>query len=151
MVILGTAWWQENATAQLTNKLSHCGRSVTFYHPVALLTPECISIGDDVAINAFVHIWGDGGVTIGDRVMIATHVAITSATHDYKEAVMRSTVVRKPVRIEDDVWIGSNAVIMPGVTLGAGCVIGAGAVVTRNVPAGAIAVGIPARVVGQRP
>jgi len=61
-------------------------------------------IGDDVSINSFVHIWGHGGVKIGNRVLTATHVAITSLTHDYAYENMRyAPIIAKPVVIEDDV------------------------------------------------
>jgi acetyltransferase-like isoleucine patch superfamily enzyme len=114
------------------------------------IQPDRIEIGRDVSVNAFVHIWGSGGVSIGDRTMIASHVAITSVTHDYNSAEMYKTVVTKPVVIGADVWIGAHAVIVPGVTICDGAVIGAGAVVTKDVPAGAIVVGVPARIVGER-
>jgi maltose O-acetyltransferase len=82
--------------------------------------------------------------------MIGTHAAISSLTHDYESDVMFETLVRKPVVIEDDVWIGSNAVVMPGVRLGCGSVVGAGAVVTQDVPPFAIVVGVPARIIKYR-
>jgi acetyltransferase-like isoleucine patch superfamily enzyme len=105
-----------------------------------------VSVGDDVSIAAYVHIWGGGGVDIGDRVMIGTHTSISSLTHDPNAGVMFDTLRSAPVRIQDDVWIGSNCVILPGITLGTSSVIGAGAVVTRDVPAFSIAAGVPARV-----
>jgi acetyltransferase-like isoleucine patch superfamily enzyme len=124
--------------------LGRCGARVTIHSPVCFHLPERINVGADVSIAPYVHIWGAGGVEIGDRVMIGTHTSISSVTHDHADAAMWTTVVLKPVVIADDVWIGSNAVIMPGVTVGRGAVIGAGAVVTKNVPEFSIAVGVPA-------
>lgn len=119
--------------------------------PVCFEGKKFIEIGDYVSVNAFVHIWGHGGVKIGNRVMIATHTAISSLTHDHTYEIMRfAPVIAKPVIIEDDVWIGSNAVINPGVTLGKGSVVGAGSVVTKDVPPYAIVVGIPARILKYR-
>lgn len=119
--------------------------------PVKFKGKENIAIGDYVSINAFVHIWGQGGVKIGNRVMIATHTGITSLTHDHSKENMRfAPIIAKPVIIEDDVWIGSNASIMPGVTIGKGAVIGAGAVVTKDVPTLAIVGGVPAKVLKYR-
>ena len=127
------------------------GKNVSIRFPVCFEGIASISVGDDVSISAFVHIWGHGGVKIGNRVMIATHTAITSLTHDHTSQSMRFTpAISAPVTIEDDVWIGSNVVIMPGITIGHGAVVGAGAVVTKNVPDYAIVVGIPAKVVKYR-
>ena len=109
-----------------------------------------IEIGDDVSIAAYVHIWGEGSVRIGNRVMIGSHSAITSVTHDHSVDPMRDTVVLGSVVIEDDVWVGAHAVILPGVTIRSGAVVGAGSVVTHDVPARAIVAGAPARVARMR-
>jgi acetyltransferase-like isoleucine patch superfamily enzyme len=119
--------------------------------PVVLTAKSAIRVGSNVSLAAYVHMWGEGGITIGDRVMIGTHSSISTITHDYGEELMYKTVVLRPVRIEDDVWISSNAVILPGVTIGQGSVVGAGAVVTKDVPARAIVAGVPARVIKLRP
>ncbi len=121
------------------------------HRPVKIHGMEHITVGDGCSINAFVHIWGTGGVDIGDNVMIASHVSISSLTHNHNEESMRySEVVRKQVIIEDDVWIGSGAVILPGILIGKGAVVGAGAIVTKNVPPYAIVVGNPARIMAMR-
>jgi maltose O-acetyltransferase len=83
--------------------------------------------------------------------MIGAHTAITSVTHDYRQATMYGTVVMKPVTIGSDVWIGTHCVIMPGITVGSGAVLGAGCVVTKDVPENAIVMGVPGGVVGFRP
>jgi acetyltransferase-like isoleucine patch superfamily enzyme len=137
--------------ALLIAQLKSCGTGTYFHWPIVVMEPGRVEIGCDVSVNAFVHIWGSGGVTIGDRTLIASHVAITSVTHDYNSPEMNKTIVNKPVVIGPDVWIGSHAVIMPGINVGSGAVIGAGCVVTRDVPVGAIVVGVPGRVVGNRP
>ena len=93
---------------------------------VVIHSPRSVRIGELVSVGEFVHVWGAGGVTIGNRVLIAPHVAITSQTHPL-ESARRSETVMNPVVIEDDVWIGAHAVILPGVTIGRGAVIGAGA------------------------
>lgn len=120
-------------------------------HPITVAGGSAVIIGNDVSIAAYVHIWGHGGVTIGDRVMIGTHTSITSLTHDYNEDVMRFSVVSRPVIIGDDVWIGSNCVVLPGLHIGNGCVVGAGSVVTKDVERFSIVSGVPARVIGNRP
>ncbi len=127
------------------------GKNNLIYWPVNIYGKDSVSVGDSCAINAFVHIWGSGGVEIGNRVMIASHVVVTSLTHDYLQKSMRfSPVIKKPVYIADDVWIGSGAIVLPGVRIGEGAVIGAGAVVTKDVPAQAIVVGNPAKIIKYR-
>jgi acetyltransferase-like isoleucine patch superfamily enzyme len=126
------------------------GTDISIQWPVAISGAGEVSFGSQIALAAYVHIWGKGGVKIGNRVMIGTHTSISSLTHDYETKVMYGRTLKKPVTIEDDVWIGSNAVIMPGVTIGCGAVVGAGAVVTKDVPPMAIVAGVPARILKYR-
>lgn len=133
-------------------RLGSCGWATTIDRYVTVLGGRSVHIGEYSAINAYTHIWGHYGVRIGNRVMIASHTAITSLTHDYTRPNMRfALAIGGPVVIEDDVWIGSHVVIMPGVTIGRGAVVGAGAVVRDNVPPFAIVAGIPARILRYRP
>ncbi|HLJ69253.1 MAG TPA: acyltransferase [Chloroflexota bacterium] len=137
--------------ASLRRALKGCGTSTSFSFPLTIMNPESVEIGDEVSIISFVHIWGAGGVVIGDRTMVGSHCAITSVTHDYGATEMYRTVVTAPVVVGRDVWIGAHAVILPGVRIGDGAVVGAGSVVTRDVPAGAVVAGVPARRIGVRP
>ena len=89
-------------------------------------------------------------VRIGDRVLLGPQVQIYTATHPMDPEVRRNGwEMAYPVAIEDDVWIGGGATILPGVTIGAGSTVGAGSVVTRDVPAGVFAAGNPCRVIRQ--
>jgi len=115
--------------------------------PFVLFGSQQVEIGNNVSISAFFQLHGMGGVQIGDRVMIASHVAITSLTHDHTALVMYRTGLTKPDVIEDDVWIGAHCVILPGVTIGRGAVIGAGSMVTHDVPPSSVVAGVPARVI----
>lgn len=136
----------ESQEYTLKQTMKHCGERVHLYVPLHLCFPNCLEIGDDTTIGTFVHMWCLGGISIGNRVMIGSHTAITSLTHDYTQKDMRfAPVVRKPVVIEDDVWIGTHCVVMPGVTIGQGAVIGANSVVTKDVEPYAIAYGNPAK------
>jgi maltose O-acetyltransferase len=130
--------------------LHACGRNVKLYHPIVFYGAEALDIGDNTSIAPYVHIWCGGRVIIGANCMIGSHVAISSLTHDYRAPEMSRTIVAKPVIVGDGVWIGSHAVIMPGVTLGDGCVVGAGSIVTRDVPSNAITHGVPAKVASYR-
>ncbi|MEB0260642.1 MULTISPECIES: DapH/DapD/GlmU-related protein [unclassified Mucilaginibacter] len=127
--------------------LKYCGEGTSIQSPVRFEGPEYISIGKNVSINAFVHMWGHGGITIGDDCLIASHVSITTVTHDTAAKLYRNTVIEKPVTIGNNVWIGSHAVILPGIIIGDNAVIGAGAVVTKDVPANVVVVGVPAKII----
>ena len=85
-------------------------------------------------------------VKIGDYTMFGPAVQIYTATHPLNAAERRKAEYAKPIEIGSDCWIGGGAVILPGVKIGAKSVIGAGSVVTRDVPAGVIAAGNPCRV-----
>ncbi len=124
--------------------LKHHGIDVSIRQPVCFEGIEFIEVGNDVSIAAFVHMWGYGGIKIGNRVMIGSHSSISTITHDYTKEQMYNTIVAKPIVIEDDVWIGTHSVIMPGVTIRKGAVVGAGAVVTKDVDAFSIVIGVPA-------
>lgn len=87
-------------------------------------------------------------VTIGDRVMMGPNVSLLSATHETDVRSRRADVeYARPITIGDDCWIGGHVVVLPGVSIGEGCTIGAGAMVTKDVPAWSVAMGTPARVV----
>jgi maltose O-acetyltransferase len=106
-----------------------------------------IHIGADSFLNFNCVILDTVAVTIGDRVQIGSAVQILAADHPLDPEHRRSGVESgRPVVIEDDVWIGAGAILVPGVTIGTGSVIGAGSVVTRDIPAGVVAVGNPCRV-----
>lgn len=127
------------------------GIKSTVRYPSVFEGMENISIGQDSHIAPFVHIWGVGGLSIGDKVLIASHVAITTLTHDYTEESIRdSPIISKSINIMDGAWIGAHAVILPGVTLNRGCVVAAGAVVTKDVPEMAVVAGVPARIIKYR-
>ncbi|KAG5988420.1 hypothetical protein E4U43_004755 [Claviceps pusilla] len=87
-------------------------------------------------------------IKIGNRVMIGPSVCIFAATHETGVQSRRDGVeYSRPIEIGDDCWIGGHSTIMPGVTIGKGCTIGSGSVVTRSIPDFSVAVGSPARVI----
>lgn len=112
-----------------------------------------IVIGDRVGINPYCVIYGHGGLTIGNDVMIATGCIIIPANHnidDLARPMNSQGLTTRGIIIEDDVWLAARVTVLDGVRIGRGAVIGAGAVVTKDIPPFAIAVGVPARVVGSR-
>lgn len=139
-------WLDRQRCATLTSGFAACGPGVSLHLPVTINHGDCLRLGARVSINAFVHIWAQGGVTIGDDTLIASHVAITSLTHDPRAELYAASLVARPVVIGRNVWIGAHAVILPGVTIGDGAIVGAGAVVTRDVAPRTVVVGVPARV-----
>ncbi len=107
-----------------------------------------IHIGNNFFANFNLTILDEAPVTIGDNVFIGPNVSIYTACHPI-EANVRNTGVEwaEPVTIGNSVWIGGSATILPGVTIGDNCVIGAGSVVTKDVPANTVVGGNPARVI----
>jgi maltose O-acetyltransferase len=88
-------------------------------------------------------------ITIGDDVQIGPNVQLLTPTHPVEPGARRDKwEAAKPITIGDNVWLGGGAIVLPGVTIGANTVVGAGAVVTKDLPADAIAVGNPAKVIG---
>ena len=104
-----------------------------------------ITIGDDTHISRLSVVSGLGGVTIGKGCAISAHVAIYSVTADTSAAeVAFAEGITKPVSIGDNVYMGVGVKVIPGVSIGDGAVIAAGAVVTRDIPTGVVAKGVPA-------
>ncbi len=129
--------------------LGRLGRQASVLMEVEVRNPGNIELGDNVVINRAVLLDGRGGrLSLGNNVDIAQEVAIWTLGHDAHDDQHRP--VGGPVTIEDYVWIGHRAIILPGVHIGRGAVIGAGAVVTKDVPAMAIVGGVPAKFIDQR-
>lgn len=103
-------------------------------------------IGERVFVNSGCRFQDQGGITIGDDTLIGHNVVIATLNHDLDPS-QRATTVPRPVVIGDRVWVGSNATILPGVAIGEGAVVAAGAVVTKDVPARTVVGGVPARTI----
>lgn len=104
-----------------------------------------ITIGKDVFINSGCHFQDQGGIEIGDGALIGHNVVLATVNHDLNPEENRKNHYA-PVKIGSHVWIGSNATVLPGVTIGEWSVVAAGAVVTQDVPAMTVVGGVPARV-----
>ena len=109
-----------------------------------------VIIGDHTRIG--LHNTIIGPVTIGCHVNLAQGITVTALNHNFEASDKRldeQGVSTTPVTIEDDIWIGANAVILPGVTIGNHSVVAAGAVVTKNVPPHSLVAGVPAKIIKQ--
>lgn len=133
-----------------------CGNNVTIEDNAFFGLGNTIEIGDNSGIgkNAYItNIGGGGEVKIGKNVMMAPDVVILTKMHSYKRIdipMLYQNTYSKKVIIEDDVWIGIRSIIMPGVKIGKGSIIGAGAVVTKDVPPYSIVGGVPAKIIKKR-
>ena len=149
----------------------HRGHGSKIYHSVRMDTPPyrrfwlgrrsvvesycCINnavgdvtIGDYTRIG--IHCTLIGPICIGNHVNLAQGITVTALNHNFEDSSKRideQGVSTKPVVIGDDVWIGTNAVILPGVTIGSHCVVAAGAVVTKDIPDHTLVGGVPAKVI----
>lgn len=133
--------------------LKKCDGELYILPGTIICYPYRVSLGYNCFINRGVYITARANIIIGDNVLIGPGVIINSGKHRYKdpkELIRNQGHTILPITIGNDVWIGANAVIMPGVTIGDGCVIGAGAVVTKSMPAYSVAVGVPARIINKR-
>lgn len=132
----------------LQQLLGAAGQDIWIESPVHLAYGVNTFIGDYFYANFNLVLVDDGQITIGKHVMIAPNVTITTTGHpvhpNYRQGGGQFSL---PVVIEDGVWIGANVVVLPGVTIGKNSVIGAGSVVTKDVPANVVAYGSPCRVI----
>ena len=105
-----------------------------------------IRIGRRVFVNAGCKFQDQGGITIGDDVLIGHNCVITTINHDF-DPDLRASMSMKPVKIGNKVWIGANVTILPGVTIGDGAILAAGAVVSKDVSPRTVMGGLPAKVI----
>lgn len=130
------------------------GARVALRDGVLLAGTGRITVGDNSTINNECIIAAMEKVEIGANVMLAPRVYILDVDHRFESRatpIISQGYVIKPVVIEDDVWIGTGAVITKGVRIGKGAIIGSNSVVTRNIPPYSIAVGAPAKLIRERP
>jgi maltose O-acetyltransferase len=124
------------------------GRGSAIHMWANFFQPKNIEIGKDTIIGDHVFLDGRAVLKIGNHVDIASSVMIYNSEHDIESDDFRAR--EEPVGIGDYVFIGPRAIILPGVTIGRGSVIAAGAVVTKDVPSNVIVGGVPATIIGKR-
>lgn len=117
----------------------------TLFPPFYTDCGKNLIIGKNVFINSGCKVQDQGGIEIGDGTLIGHNVVLATLNHALAPE-RRGDLIPRPIRIGKNVWIGSNAVILPGVTIGDGAVIAAGAAVTKDVPENSVAGGVPARI-----
>ena len=126
------------------------GSSCVLDHGFTLESSGHLEVGDRTVFGHHCTVAADDSVVIGAHCLIGELVSIRDHDHAFADpagAILDQGRVTTPVQIGDDVWIGAKATVTRGVTIGSGAVVGAHAVVTHDLPAGCVAVGIPARVV----
>lgn len=131
------------------------GQNVAISPDAVFSNPERITIGDRVEIGSRCHIWAGHAratITIGDDCLFGPEVMVTAATYRFRDGhpVTNQKMDEADIVLGRDVWLGTRAIVLPGTTIGNGAIIGAGAVVRGEIPPMTIAVGSPARVVGER-
>ena len=120
--------------------------SVTLFPPFSADFGKNITLGERVFINSGCRFQDQGGIVIGDDCLVGHNAVLATLNHDL-DPTRRADLHPSPIVIGRNVWIGANVTVLPGVTIGDNAVIGAAALVTKDVPANSIAVGSPARVI----
>ncbi|MEO6978422.1 MAG: acyltransferase [Mucilaginibacter sp.] len=127
--------------------------SILFCTGIVANRGKGITIGDRTGISARAYIAGQGGITIGNDVIMGPNVQIFSENHSYNDTsltIKEQGVVKEPVNIGNNCWIGASSTILAGVNIGDGCVVAAGSVVTKSFPPNSVIAGIPAKLIKTR-
>lgn len=144
--LLNTAYRTPDEVRELLSELFgyEVPSSLRVFPPFYTDYGKNINIGEEVFINACCHFQDHGGVTIGDGCQIGHNVVFATLNHEL-EPEKRKTTRPAPIVLGKNVWIGSNATILQGVTIGDNAVVAAGAVVTKDVPPNTVVGGVPAK------
>jgi len=131
------------------------GPEVSFAPNVSFRNAERITIGRGTHIGEHSIIWAgntSGRIVFGEKCLLAPNVTLTASNYATEPGrfVMDQPKIERDIVLGSDVWLGANTVVLAGVTIGDGAIVAAGGVVTKDVPAGAIVGGVPARVIGWR-
>lgn len=139
---------QEEKARLLRAMFAHIGRGCYIETPFhANWGGQYVSFGNHVYANFNLTLVDDTYITVGNNVMFGPNVVLCTGTHPVSPALrLRQAQYNLPVSIGDNVWIGANVSVLPGVTIGSNSVIGAGSIVTRDIPSGVVAAGCPCRV-----
>jgi len=146
--IYNTSTEEDERRSLLTDILGTVGNDVIIWPPFNCIYGENIHLGNNVFFNLNCMFIDNNRVEIGNNVMLGPGVQIYTAAHPLDaESRNQGLEIAKPITIEDNVWIGGSAILLPGVKIGERAVVGAGAVVTRDVTASVVVAGNPARII----
>lgn len=137
--------WEARRTANLLRAMSSHGMPVRLRAGVRIVRPENVTLGHHVDIGENCFLMAQGSIVLGDYVLIANNSVITTIGHQM-DGIYYGRISTAPVTLGCNVWIGSGAIILPGVSIGDNAIVAAGAVVTRDVPPSSLVAGVPARV-----
>ena len=140
-------------TVKLKKSFGSCGSNVILDRDLVVTRPKNLHVGDNVYIGVNVWISAYTSVFIRAGVIIGPRLKLYTGNHNYesdKAIPYDDLTIVKKVIIEENVWIGGDVIILPGVTIGEGAVIGAGSVITKNVPVCAVVGGNPAKIIKER-
>ncbi len=145
---INTGYHPPEELRQLLEKLTghEIDESVNLFPPFNSDFGKNITLGKYVFINSECKFQDQGGITIGDGALIGHNVVLATINHDL-EPEHRADLWLKPIHIGKNVWIGANATILAGVSIGENAVVAAGAVVTKDVPDGVVVGGVPAKII----
>ena len=132
----------QNLISELTKE--KINKTLKLFPPIYTDFGMNLHIGENVFINSGCCFQDQGGIYIGDNCLIGHQVVFATINHDF-DSTKRGSMYFKPIHVGKNVWIGAHATILPGVNIGDGAIIGAGAVVNKNIPANCVAVGVPAK------
>jgi len=139
---------EPEARQYLNDLLGHMGEEVEIRPPLFVDYGSNITVGARTFINYNLTALDCVAITIGEDCQIGPNVQLLTPIHPIAPAPRRARIeAARPITIDNNVWLGGGVIVCPGVTIGENSVVGAGAVVTRDLPAGVVAVGNPARVI----
>lgn len=145
------SWLEKRELAFLRSKMN-MGKGIDMKKGFRATKPGDITIGDFASIGPDVTMQAHAPIEIGDYTLIAAGVTIVTANHyiDKRELEMRHGE-QSPVKIGKSCWLGAGVIILPGVTIGDGTIVGAGSIVSKDLPPEMICVGVPAKAIKPRP
>jgi maltose O-acetyltransferase len=141
--------YSQSKSAYIKSQFARFDKGSAIGYNIEVSWAKHIYIGKDVSIGSNVCLGASsrGNIIIGDRCAIAARTQFVTPTHDYNVLPVSSVGINKSIVVGDDVWIGTAAIILPGITIHDGAVIAAGAVVANDVPPNCIVGGVPARMI----
>jgi len=132
---------------RLASKIRSRGLGCVCHWSVEIKYPENILLGNNVVIGKSVTLGAKANINLGNHVRLSKGVVLETAYLDFSERKLPYSHLAKPITLEEGVWVGTNSIILSGVTIGKGAVVAAGSVVTKDVRAGCLVSGIPARLI----